>query len=445
MCPVQDSGVSRRELLAAGGSLALLALAAPARVEALLAETARRAGAGRFLRAHELDALRACPRPPRARPARATPGPARSRRALPRRSTCFLGAFGVDPPLIHAGGPFSDRAGARRDDFARLRPLDRQAELGWRIRIEGSRGEREREFAGPVVGLQEIYRDGLARLDDLARARGAGSFAAARGRGAGRAAGRRKREPLVARFVDAALVHALEATLGPPEYGGNRALVGLAAPGLAGRHPAAGLLARAGDQPRSARAPARRDAPRAAQGARTPTPPRAPRWFARSRPTSAGGGRAVERWWSRAPGARAMSKPSGRSSSSARARAAGRRLGAGPRRPPRAVLEKGRNLLPGLGRPGRGRGTRFSNDEVKAARLFENPDPLLEPRTQRTQRRGAARRRALLRGRRQRPAHDRRRRHRALGREGAALLAPGLQGPLAPRAGRRARTSPTGR
>ena len=60
---------------------------------------------------------------------------------------------------------------------------------------------------------------------------------------------------------------------------------------------------------------------------------------------------------------------------------------------PVVVLEKGRNLLPGLGGP-RAVGTRFSNDEVKAARLFENPDPLLEPRTLRTRaeaRRGVAR------------------------------------------------------
>jgi choline dehydrogenase-like flavoprotein len=47
------------------------------------------------------------------------------------------------------------------------------------------------------------------------------------------------------------------------------------------------------------------------------------------------------------------------------------------------IFEKGRNLLPGLG--GRGRiGSLFSNVEVKAARSFENQDPLLEPRTART-------------------------------------------------------------
>ncbi len=51
---------------------------------------------------------------------------------------------------------------------------------------------------------------------------------------------------------------------------------------------------------------------------------------------------------------------------------------------PVLVLEKGRNLFPGLG--GKGPiGSLFSNDEVKANRFFENQDPLLEPRTSRSQ------------------------------------------------------------
>jgi choline dehydrogenase-like flavoprotein len=60
---------------------------------------------------------------------------------------------------------------------------------------------------------------------------------------------------------------------------------------------------------------------------------------------------------------------------------------------PVLVLEKGRSLFPGLGGPGPV-GTLFSNDEVKHGRFFENQDPILEPRTRRTQaqaRRGIAR------------------------------------------------------
>lgn len=51
---------------------------------------------------------------------------------------------------------------------------------------------------------------------------------------------------------------------------------------------------------------------------------------------------------------------------------------------PVLVLEKGRNLLPGLGTP-KGPGSLFANDDVKAGRWFENQDPLLEPRTARSQ------------------------------------------------------------
>ncbi len=51
---------------------------------------------------------------------------------------------------------------------------------------------------------------------------------------------------------------------------------------------------------------------------------------------------------------------------------------------PVLILEKGRNLLPGLGTAGK-IGSLFGNDEVKAGRYFENQDPQLEPRTSRTQ------------------------------------------------------------
>lgn len=48
------------------------------------------------------------------------------------------------------------------------------------------------------------------------------------------------------------------------------------------------------------------------------------------------------------------------------------------------ILEKGRNLLPGLGTKA-GPRSLFGNDEVKGRRAFENPDELLEPRTARSQ------------------------------------------------------------
>src|SRR6059058_1230184 len=50
---------------------------------------------------------------------------------------------------------------------------------------------------------------------------------------------------------------------------------------------------------------------------------------------------------------------------------------------PVLILEKGRNLLPGIGTPA-GPRSLFGNDEVKSGRSFENQDPILEPRTSRT-------------------------------------------------------------
>lgn len=81
----------------------------------------------------------------------------------------LLAAFFTDPPRIYAGGPYSGRHGGA-NEFRHFLPLTRAQELAWRIRIEGSQGRAEREFNGPVVGWQQLYRDGLAALDDQALA-----------------------------------------------------------------------------------------------------------------------------------------------------------------------------------------------------------------------------------------------------------------------------------
>jgi len=216
--------LTRRSFVAASGALGLLALVPPARVRALIASAAGPGGNGRYLTAHELDTLRAVT-------ARFVPGPpedpdpgAREARAA-EAIDLLLGAFAVRPPLIHAGGPFSNRAGASRDDFARFVPLDRQALLGWRIRLEGSRGLREREFAGPVTGLQEVYRKGLAHLDQRARATYFLDFAALPAP-AQDALLSDQNDAQTQDFVGTALANTLEAMYGPPEYGGNHNLVG---------------------------------------------------------------------------------------------------------------------------------------------------------------------------------------------------------------------------
>jgi hypothetical protein len=209
--------VTRRSFVASAGTMGLLALAPPIRLRALLDSAPAAGQPGRYLTAAELTTLTAvCDRLIPGPPEDPTPGAVQA--GVPQAIDLLLGAFEVDPPLIHAGGPYSNRAGGRRDDFAEFVPLDRQAELGWRIRLEGSKGIPEREFAGPVKGLQQIYREGLGLLDALA----GGDFAAA----PSATQQQLLTDAKVQTFVGAAFANTLEAMYGPPEYGGNRGLVG---------------------------------------------------------------------------------------------------------------------------------------------------------------------------------------------------------------------------
>jgi Gluconate 2-dehydrogenase subunit 3 len=131
----------------------------------------------------------------------------------------LLGAFLVDPPRIWAGGPTSGRYGGT-DGYARFHRLSPLDELSWRTRIEGSQGIPEREFNGPVVGLQQRYREGLAALgEDFCDCEPGQRDL-------------RLREN--AKFAALVFQHVCEGTYGPPEYGGNRDLAGWRAIGFAG-------------------------------------------------------------------------------------------------------------------------------------------------------------------------------------------------------------------
>src|SRR5579872_5278706 len=123
----------------------------------------------------------------------------------------FLGAFSFDPPRIWAGGGFSGRFGGtpKFASFHRLSPID---ELAWRTRLEGSQGKPEREWNGPVVGLQEQYREGLAALG--------ADFADVDGEEQDR------RLTANRAFTTLLYEHVCEGMYGAPEYGGNRDLVG---------------------------------------------------------------------------------------------------------------------------------------------------------------------------------------------------------------------------
>jgi len=135
--------------------------------------------------------------------------PSASEAGAPDYIDGLLGAFSSDPPRIWAGGPTSGRFGGA-PAFASFHPLSALDELAWRMRIEGSLGQPEREFNGPVVGLQQRYREGLAALGD--------DFIVVE------AAERDARLRSQPDFVDLLYGHVCEGMYGAPEYGGNRDL-----------------------------------------------------------------------------------------------------------------------------------------------------------------------------------------------------------------------------
>lgn len=128
----------------------------------------------------------------------------------------LLAAFSVDPPRIFAGGPYSDRGGAAVNNFAQFIPLDAYETLAWRLRIEGSNGRAQYEFNGPIIGLQQIYREGLAALgEDFAGKNLVAQELALRGG-----------NDAVKAMIDVAFPHCLQFMYGAPEYGGNKDLKG---------------------------------------------------------------------------------------------------------------------------------------------------------------------------------------------------------------------------
>ncbi len=214
----------RRDVLRGGRNLTLLALLPRGALAQATAPLRSQPGEpGVFLDARELGCLRALcahfiPGPPR------DPDPGAAEAGAAEYIDLLLGVFAESPPHLFASGPFSHRDGSGPNHFAEFIPLDALEERVWRTRIEGSRGQPEREWNGPVVGWQERYRSGLAALDRAARRLGAEEFAALsdwKARWLLRLAFGE-----LGAFLDLAFQHTLEGTYGPPEYGGNRNLVG---------------------------------------------------------------------------------------------------------------------------------------------------------------------------------------------------------------------------
>jgi len=115
----------------------------------------------------------------------------------------LLAAFAVDPPRLHAGGPFSDRPAGGADEMSEFVALPALQEQAWRTRVQQ---------------LQRSYRDGIDQLDRLA----GGDFTSAAPAQQDRVLARAE----VAPFLDTLFTHAIEGMYSVPEYGGNASLRG---------------------------------------------------------------------------------------------------------------------------------------------------------------------------------------------------------------------------
>jgi hypothetical protein len=124
----------------------------------------------------------------------------------------MLGAFGalgalggreVPPPMIFAGGPWSNRHASGPDlmeSFIRLDPVTR---IAWRKRL---------------ADWQQQYSHGIATLDKLA----GGDFTKATPADQDKILAR----PDVSTFMSLLFEHTIEGMYANPEYGGNRGLAG---------------------------------------------------------------------------------------------------------------------------------------------------------------------------------------------------------------------------
>lgn len=193
--------VSRRAIL---GGLSLLPLAA-----ALPGVVTRAMASGtsyRFLSAHQASVLDAATR-------RLVPGPQDDPLELGhpgaheanvvRYLDTLLSVFDFTPPEVHAGGPWSNRAGGSTDYMAEFVPLNRAQTYAWTQR---------------VASLRKTYADGVALLDSQA----GGDFTTASSVQQDQILA----SSTVAPFTTILFGHTIEAMYGNPEYGGNAGLVG---------------------------------------------------------------------------------------------------------------------------------------------------------------------------------------------------------------------------
>jgi Gluconate 2-dehydrogenase subunit 3 len=195
-----SSPMSRRAVL---GALSLLPLAAsiPGVLPAASADTGYR-----FLTPHQAAVLDAATR-------RLIPGPTDHPLEIGHPGAAeanvvgyldtMLSAFSFSPPAVHAGGPWSNRAGGSQDFMANFVPLDRAQTYGWQQRI---------------ANYRQQYTTGIALLDQ----RAGGDFTKVL----------KLRQDLILghgntlSFTHLLFEHTIEAMYAAPEYGGNAGLAG---------------------------------------------------------------------------------------------------------------------------------------------------------------------------------------------------------------------------
>ena len=119
----------------------------------------------------------------------------------------MLGALGglasSPPPMIFAGGPWSNRHTSGPDLMDRFVPLDPVAAIAWRKRLNG---------------WQQQYTRGIAALDKLA----GGDFTKATASNQDKILAAQS----VSTFTALLFEHTIEGLYATPEYGGNRGLAG---------------------------------------------------------------------------------------------------------------------------------------------------------------------------------------------------------------------------
>ena len=233
--------LGRRQFLQALGAVSVVLLAPWTRVERAWA-----AARGKFFTKSErktMEALVDTIIPPDDTPGAAQLGVVRYIEGL-------LTMFDERRPRLYAGGPYSNRnpfidyktgtpsKKRPKDAFKKFVPPNRLQALYWRWQIVGTAGldEADRTLVEPLdaqigkgalIGLQDLYRDGLAELDALSREGHGAPFvdlddaARASVRDAAKATGlvdpRRGRN-----FISLVTQHTVEGLFSAPEYGGNR-------------------------------------------------------------------------------------------------------------------------------------------------------------------------------------------------------------------------------